>query len=114
MTVAENLAELQDDIKRIAFARIDATGRPVPSWIALLETIDAILDRWERPGERSNDDHYRLGLLLGILGYMTACRLDATGELVPQDVALPEGNATAEAVRQLRKSVLAFTAPADA
>ena len=108
-TTADGLAAIRDAITDWAFIRLDATGEPGRVVVPILETLDAMIDRWSVDGEHTPDDHYRLGLVLGSLGYMAACLVTPDGELSAIDRPFPADNPTAGAVRRWRDAVLAFT-----
>ena len=90
-TTADGLAAIRDAITDWAFIRLDATGEPGRVVVPILETLDAMIDRWSVDGEHTPDDHYRLGLVLGSLGYMASCLVTPDGELCGDRPPVPGG-----------------------
>jgi len=112
MAVVEDLTAIRDSVTALAFARVEVTGQPVGGFMGTLDSLDAMIERWAVEGGKSSDDHFRLGLLVGMLAYMAACKVDGSGELVPMPVVYPSDNPVAAAASLMRDSVLAFHAPA--
>ena len=112
VAVVEDLMAIRDAVTGLAFARVEVTGQPVTGFLGTLDSIDSMIDRWDAGGAATADDHYRLGLLVGMLGYMAACRVDESGVVVPMPVVYPSDNPVAVAANGMRDAVLAFHAPA--
>jgi len=111
MAVVEDLTRIRDAVTDLAFARVEVTGEPVGGFMGTLDSLDAAIGRWDALLVPSTDDHYRLGLLVGMLAYMAACRVDGDGEVVPLPVAYPSDNPVAVAASSMRDAVLLFSAP---
>lgn len=111
MAVADDLADIRGAVTGLAFAMVDTTGRPSSGFIPLLESLDLLIAQWTESDDQSTDDYYKLGLTIGVLSHMAACRVTSDGELVPIPMIYPEDNPVAVAAEGIRDAVLRFTAP---
>ena len=109
--VADDLTMIRGAVTGLAFAMVDETGKPNNGFTPLLESLDLLIDRWSEDVGQSNEDYYKLGLTIGVLSHMAACRVDADGELVPVPMIYPEDSPVAQAAEGIRAAVLMYTAP---
>jgi hypothetical protein len=113
MPVARGLAEIRGAMTRLAFETVARTNVPMGGdgrFLSLLASLDRFIEVWEEPDPRTPEDLYRLGMFMGTLVYMSACLVDADGKVVPGPVHYPPDNSVAVAAKELRESVLRFTA----
>ena len=111
MSVSDDLTAIRGAVTELAFTMVEQTGRPSSGFAPLLESLDLLIEQWAGGNVQSRDDYYRLGLTIGVLSHMAACRVDSDGALVPIQITYPEDNPVAQAASEIRAAVLRYTAP---
>lgn len=110
MSTAVDLSIIKGNLTDLAFAMVDQTSEPAEGILGLLRALDVASAPWGAR-EQSPEDHYRLGLLLGMVGHMSACRIGPDCSLAPLPVDLGSDDPVVRAVGALRDALLGFPVP---
>lgn len=110
MSTAADLTAIRDALTDLAFAMVDQTHNPSGGFLALLEILDEAIEGWGS-GTPSPEEHYRLGVVLGMCGHMAACRLDSDGSIIALPIDFPENDPVANAVSAVRNALVGFHVP---